>query len=94
MKGLIWIAGAATALVVAACSAPVSEAEMKEQARVATAHALKLDAAVAAIEVSQVERGATSSSWVAHYDGASLACSGNEKFQLPDCRVTTETASN
>lgn len=94
MKGPVWIAGATTALMVAACSAPVSEAEMKEQARVATAHALKLDASVAAIEIAEVERGATSSSWVAHYEGNSLTCSGNEKFQLPDCRVNTETASN
>ena len=94
MKRSIWIAGAMAAVAAGACSAPVSEADMKEQARVATAHALQLDAAVAAIEVGQVERGATSSSWSAHYDGKSLSCSGNEKFQLPDCRVDTATASN
>lgn len=81
-------------LAIAACSEPVSEATMKEQARVATAQALKLDPATAAIEVGRVERGATSSNWDAHYDGNSLSCSGNEKFQLPDCRIDTETASN
>ena len=94
MRTTIWAAGVSAALMSAACSASVSDADLKEQARVATADALKLDAAIAVIEVTTVERGATNSSWVAHYDGAILSCSGNEKFQLPDCRVDTATAEN
>lgn len=94
MRMAVGLASISTALIVAACSASVPEADLKEQARVATASALNLDAAIAAIEITTVERGATNSSWVAHYDGTILSCSGNEKFQLPDCRVNPETASN
>lgn len=94
MRMVVGLASISTALMVAACSASVPEADLKEQARVATASALNLDAAIAAIEITTVERGATNSSWVAHYDGTILSCSGNEKFQLPDCRVNPATASN
>lgn len=92
MKHLAPAALLAASIGLAACSAAVSEAELAEQAQASTAKALGVD--VSEIEITSVERGATSSSWSANYDGAHIACSGNEKFQLPDCRTLQETASN
>ena len=90
LTGLI-VAATAT---LAACAGASSDAALEEQARLATASALKVDPVIAAIEVSVVERGATSSSWSAHYEGKILNCSGTEQFKLPDCRVLQDTAEN
>ncbi len=82
----------AACIAATACSASVSEADLAEQARAATAEALGVEAST--IVVTSVERGATSSSWSASFEGGHINCSGNEKFQLPDCRAAQETASN
>lgn len=77
-----------------ACSGAQPVAQLDDQARAATATALKVDPETSAIEVSLVERGATSSSWSAHYEGKTLNCNATEHFKLPDCRVLQDTASN
>lgn len=94
MKAIISGVVLATTIGLAGCGAPVTEAELAEKARVATADVLGLDPAVAVIDIASVQRGPTSSSWSAKYEGDHLVCSGNENFLLPDCRVAQETASN
>ncbi|MEZ5937252.1 MAG: hypothetical protein R3C52_03435 [Hyphomonadaceae bacterium] len=90
-------AGAAliVAGVAAACAPTQTDTDYSEQAQAATVAFLGEDVSAGSVQVSDVTRTVSSSSWRAETAAGVLNCTANEKFQLADCQVAVvQEASN
>jgi hypothetical protein len=71
----------------AACTPVLSDEEVENKLKLATASVLKADPA--AVTILKPQQMATRWVWHAQADGKAFECDADRSFALPDCRLLT-----